>query len=314
MRKAVLCLFFYAVSAVVGCGTDASSWEDSASRSHALTGIDLGATDCSGRRPKLALSFLGGGQGVIDIQPGGLSCDSTSVGGCSPEFCPGEELQLTARPAIGSASTFVTWAGACAASGLSSCRLKMDTDTIVQAVFSPPFCEPNSARDCQYCYGQHPLDTVRPYAGVRRCLLSGSAWGDCEPMRRTLGPYLATDPIWNHIGTCGYQRGSYWRVPAGTRGAPCPMQLGPYRSLPKGDYMVQFSGQAFGDATIHIDVRDDSNNRVIGSSPTLTLPRGSFWQSIPFSNSSDCYRLEFRIWWYGPSTVELHDTTLIPLR
>ncbi len=311
MRNQLLSLLMCAVGCLMGCGAEGSSAEESASVAQALTRPGGETARCSMGADQISLSFAGGGEGSVQVDPIGMNCKYSSAG-CAPYLCSGTPVTLTAVPEMG--SSFVAWTGACAPFMNKPCSLVLTGDIATTAVFAPPLaCRPGAARDCQYCFGQAPLDTERPYAGISECRMDGSGWNECKPQRRRLGPIAATDPMWNHSGTCGSPVGAAWRIPAGTPGAlPCPGQLGPYRSLPEGVYDVQFAGYAYGDTTIHVDVRDDSHSTVIGSSPAIKLSRGPFLQTIPFYNYSGCAKLEFRLWWYGGSTIDLQSTTLIP--
>jgi hypothetical protein len=78
--------------------------------------------------PRLSVILSGSGSGTVTSSPAGITCGSD----CSELFNPGQQVTLTASPAIG--SNFTGWTGAC--SGLGLCTLTMDESQQVTASFT----------------------------------------------------------------------------------------------------------------------------------------------------------------------------------
>ncbi|WP_417915547.1 InlB B-repeat-containing protein [Candidatus Electronema sp. JM] len=78
----------------------------------------------------LSVVTSGIGNGTVTSSPTGISCGST----CSTTFASGQNVTLTASPAVG--STFTGWSGACSGSA-STCTVSMTEARSVTATFSP---------------------------------------------------------------------------------------------------------------------------------------------------------------------------------
>jgi len=77
----------------------------------------------------LVVSKLGGGTGLVNSSPAGISCGVN----CQASFTSGSTVTLSAAPAAG--SVFAGWSGDC--SGDGSCQLTMSQDRSVTATFAP---------------------------------------------------------------------------------------------------------------------------------------------------------------------------------
>lgn len=88
-------------------------------------------------RVTLTVTLLGGGDGVVQIQPGDIACTRS----CDHRFDKGTRVTLMADPRT--ESGFAGWDDGCAGSG--TCSLVMDADRAVDAEFesrpSEPLCD-----------------------------------------------------------------------------------------------------------------------------------------------------------------------------
>lgn len=88
-------------------------------------------------RVTLTVTLLGGGDGVVQIQPGDIACTRS----CDHAFDKGTRVTLTADP--GEESAFAAWDDAC--EGRGTCSLVMDAARAVDAEFdskpSEPLCD-----------------------------------------------------------------------------------------------------------------------------------------------------------------------------
>jgi hypothetical protein len=106
---------------------------------------DAQATPADAALPErvlLAVTMLGGGDGVIQIQPGDIACTKS----CEHEFETGTRVTVTADAKSG--STFSGWADAC--DGTGTCSLRMNAGRSLDATFDPkptapvdPLCDPD---------------------------------------------------------------------------------------------------------------------------------------------------------------------------
>lgn len=111
-------------------------------------------------RVALTVTLLGGGSGVIQIQPGDIAC----IESCEHEFDRGTRVTVTAEPATG--STFDAWGDACDGDG--RCRIVMDRPRALDATFvteatdpadsGDPLCDPDLAAPDDPACAEDDLD------------------------------------------------------------------------------------------------------------------------------------------------------------
>lgn len=89
----------------------------------------VGVTFDDSDEVSMLISRAGTGEGSVTSAPLGIDCGAT----CSAVFEPGQEIMLTAAPALG--STFMGWTGDCTGTGLT-CTLTMSAARSVTATFN----------------------------------------------------------------------------------------------------------------------------------------------------------------------------------
>lgn len=88
---------------------------------------------CTPLQYALTLSVGGSGRGGISSSPEGIMCASGGTGTCTTKFPPGTIVELSAAATGG---VFLGWGDAC--NGKATCRVTMDRDQAVGALFGAP--------------------------------------------------------------------------------------------------------------------------------------------------------------------------------
>lgn len=170
-------------------------------------------------RVTLAVTLLGGGDGVIQIQPGDIAC----IRSCEHEFDRGTRVTVTADASSG--STFAGWSDACAGTG--RCSLRMDTARALDATFdrkpAASLCDdPIAAADDPACADD--LDAGSEELDPGADDLAPPAVRDCADGRDNDRDGL-TDAAQDPDCTTGNAEAGTGAAPGAT--APPPPTLGP---------------------------------------------------------------------------------------
>ncbi len=104
-------------------------------------GILVGAVDVGQALTDSRLTVRVDGVGRVTSDPPGIDCAANST--CAATFATDAEVTLTARASEG--AVFVRWGGACSGASGGACRLALDEDKSVQAVFAAGGPEPPPA-------------------------------------------------------------------------------------------------------------------------------------------------------------------------